>query len=240
MSRDPAFNPTRWSLIAVLRNGEGPRVQEALETLCRAYWYPLYAYARRCGQAPDDAADLTQAFFAHLIEKEIFAQANPERGRLRNYLLTAMQNFLRDNWRRQQRQKRGGGSGLPAIDEVVAERRYALEPADVLTPEKLYHRRWALTLLERTVSDVRDDYARRGQSALFETLKPTLTGDSDAGSAAELGAQLGMEAATVRVAISRLRARYRERLLAEVAASMDAHTEQEVDEEIDALFRALS
>jgi len=240
MSRDAAFSPTRWSLIAALRCGEAPQVREALETLCRAYWYPLYAYARRCGQVPEDAADITQSFFAQLIEKEIFARADPERGRLRTFLLTAMQNFLRDDWRKQQRLKRGGGDGPLSIDEVTAENLYAREPVDERTPEKLYHRRWALTLLERTVTDVQADYAQRGQATLFETLKPMLTGEPDAGSAADLGAQLGMEPGTVRVAISRLRTRYRERLLAEVAASMDARTEQEVDEEIDALFRALS
>ena len=237
MSPEAAFSPTRWSLIAALRCGEPPRAREAMETLCSAYWYPLYAYARRCGQTAEDAADLTQAFFAQLIEKQILTRADPERGRLRTFLLTAMQNFLRDDWRKQQRLKRGGG--LLPINEESAESLYAREPADALTPEKLYHRRWAMTLLERTVTDVQADYAQRGQAALFETLKPTLTGEPDAGSAIELGAKLGMEPGTVRVAVSRLRARYRERLLAEVAASMDAHTEKEVDEEIDALFRAL-
>lgn len=240
MPRDAKFSPTRWSLIATLRCGDEPRVRAALETLCRAYWYPLYAYARRCGQTPEDAADLTQAFFAQLLEKDIFARADPGRGRLRTFLLSAMQRFVRDDWRRQQRLKRGGGNPLLPIDERTAESRYAREPADVLTPETLYHRRWALTLLERTLTDLQTDYSQRGKAALFEALKPSLTDEPDAGSAAELGAQLGMEPGAVRVAITRLRARYRERLLTEVATSMDAHTEQEVDEEIDALFRALS
>ncbi len=240
MSGNAAFNPTRWSLIATLRCGEAPRVRAALETLCGAYWYPLYAYARRSGQPPEDAADLTQSFFAFLLEKEVFAQADPERGKLRTFLLTAMQRFLRDDWRKQLRLKRGGGHVPLSINEPLAEERYARELTEHVTPEALYHRRWALTLLERTLLDLQADYVRRGRAALFEILKPSLTDEQDAASAAGLGAQLGMEPGAVRVAITRLRQRYRARLLAEVAASMDARTEAEVDAEIDALFRALS
>ncbi len=222
-----------------MRSGDAPRAQEAMETLCRSYWYPLYAYVRRLGQAHEDAADLTQGFFAVLVEKELLTRADPERGRLRNFLLTALQRFLRDDWRAQNRQKRGGGVEMISIDEVTAKGRYAREPVDTTTPEKLYHRRWALTLLERTVLAVQADYAEQGKAALFEALKPALTEDPDADSAAGTGAKLGMTAGAVRVAITRLRARYRAKLLAEVAASMDAQTEAEVDEEIAALFRAL-
>ena len=239
MPANAAFTPTRWSLIAVLRSGEEPRVREALETLCRAYWYPLYAYVRRAGHSPEDAADLTQAFFAKLLEKGVLACADPARGRLRTFLLTAMQNFLCDDWRKQQRQKRGGGAVLLSIDEPHAESLYAREPADQATPEALYHRRWALTMLERTLSELQADYISQGKGALFDALKPAL-GDDDGASAAELGAKLNMEPGTVRMAILRLRRRYRDRLLAEVATSMDARTEAEVDEEIAALFRALA
>jgi DNA-directed RNA polymerase specialized sigma24 family protein len=240
MSRDAAFSPTRWSLIAALRAGDEPAKDAALETLCTAYWYPLYAYARRSGQGPDDAADLTQSFFAHLLEKEVFAMADPERGRLRTFLLSAMQRFLRDEWRKLQRLKRGGGLVPLSIDEALAEQNYAHEPADTLTPEALYHRRWALTLLERTVLELRAHYVAQGKTVLFDALTPTLTDDPDAASAVQLGAHLGMEPGAVRVAILRLRRRYRERLLAEVARSLDAQTEAEVEEEIAALFRALS
>ena len=239
MSGKAAFNPTRWSLIATLRGGEAGRVRAAMETLCGAYWYPLYACARRSGQSPEDAADLTQSFFAFLLEKEVFAQADPGRGKLRTFLLTAMQRFLRDEWRKQQRLKRGGGHRPLSIDEPLAEARYARELIDDVTPETLYHRRWALTLLERTVVALETSYAEQGKAALFAALQPTLTEDPDATSAAEIGARLAMEPGTVRVAISRLRRRYRERLLAEVAASLDAQSEMEVDEEIDALFRVL-
>jgi len=240
MSARATFRPTPWTLIAELRSGEAPRVRVALETLCGAYWYPLYAYARRCGQSHEDAADLTQAFFAQVVEKEILARAAPERGRLRTFLLTSMQRFLRDDWRKQQRLKRGGGHGPLAIVEPAAESLYAREAADPSAPEALYHRRWALALLERTLTGVQDDYAVRGKAELFDALKPTLTDDPDATSTAQLALQLAMQPGAVRVAISRLRRRYREKLLTEVAASLDEPTEADVNEEIAALFRALS
>jgi RNA polymerase sigma-70 factor (ECF subfamily) len=240
MPPNAAFVPTRWSLIATLRSGAAPQVERALETLCNAYWYPLYAYVRRAGHSPEDAADLTQAFFARLLEKDVLAHADPARGRLRNFLLTAMQHFLCDDWRKQQRFKRGRGAAVLSLDELHAESLYASEPADPVTPEALYHRCWALTLLDRTLGELEADYVRDGKAALFEALKPALVEDSDALGAAEVGVQLGMEPGAVRMAVSRLRRRYRERLLAEVAASMDAQNEAEIDEEIAALFRALS
>jgi RNA polymerase sigma-70 factor (ECF subfamily) len=239
MSGKATFSPTRWSLIAALRSGEESARRAALEALCEAYWYPLFAYARRSGYALEDAADLTQDFFAHLLEKEVFAQADRERGRLRTFLLTALQRFLCDDWRRQRRKKRGGGVPTLSIDGLMAERRYAREPADLLTPEALYHWRWALTVLDRAVNQLQDDYAKRGKAAVFEGLKHALTDDLDARSALEVGAQLGMEPGAVRAATSRLRMRYRDRLRVEVAGSMDARTGAEVDEEITALFRAL-
>jgi len=234
----PAFNPTRWSLVAQLRSGDAPRARLALERLCGTYWYPLYAYVRRSGNGPDEAKDLTQAFFAHVLEKEMFAAADPERGRLRTFLLTALQNFLRAEWRKTQRLKRGGGTVPVSIDEALAEDRYAREPADTLTPEAIYHRRWALTLLDDTMSALHAEYTEQGKAGLFEVLKATLAGEEEA-SFSELGTQLGMSAGAVRVAAFRLRKRYRERLLEAVAASLDAVSEAEVDEEIDALFKAL-
>ncbi len=239
MSAPAEFTPTRWSLVSAVRSGDAMRSREAMEKLCRSYWYPLYAYVRRTGHGADDAADLTQGFFAQLIEKELLARADPERGKLRNFLLTALQRFVRDDWRTQNRQKRGGGRELLSIDEATAEGLYLREPAHVETPEKLYHRRWALTLLERALTGLRGDYVQQGKGELFDVLKPALTEEPDAESAAASGGKLGLTAGAVRVAVTRLRARYRQRLLAEVAASMDAKTEAEVDEEIDALFRAL-
>ena len=240
MSADAQFTPTRWSLISAVRSSDPVHSRAALESLCRSYWYPLYAYVRRSGHSREDAADLTQGFFALLVEKNLFLRADPERGRLRNFLLTSFQRFLRDDWRAQHRQKRGGGVQVLSIDEATAEGLYAREPSHVETPEKLYHRRWALTLLERTVLGLRDDYDEQGKGELFAALKPALTEEPDAASSAALAARLNMTDGAVRVAMHRLRARYRARLLEEVAASMDAQSEAEVDEEINALFRALS
>jgi RNA polymerase sigma factor (sigma-70 family) len=234
------FQPTRWSLIAALRNGGGQQEQRAREELCATYWYPLYAYVRRSGYGAENARDLTQGFFAHLLEKNAFALADRERGKLRTFLLTALQRFLRDEWRKENQLKRGGGAPLLSIDEAFAEERYAREPADPMTPEAIYERRWALLVLERTLLGLRDEYAAAGKTALFDELKIHLSPDGSEPSSEESGAKLGMSAGAVRVAATRLRARYRERLLREVAASMDAKTEAEVDEEIDALFRALA
>lgn len=233
-----AFHPTRWSLVAQLRSGDAPRARMALERLCATYWYPLYAYVRRSGHGAEEAKDLTQAFFEHVLEKEMFAAADPERGRLRTFLLTALQNFLRAEWRKTQRLKRGGGLAPLSIDEALAEDRYAREPADTLTPEAIYHRRWALTLLEETMTALREEYAQQGKAALFEVLKGTLTGEEDASFSA-LAAPLGLSEGATRVAAFRLRKRYRDRLLEAVAASLDAASEAEVDAEIAALFKAL-
>jgi DNA-directed RNA polymerase specialized sigma24 family protein len=240
MAGDAVFQPTRWSLIASLRSGGGERERAAREELCAAYWYPLYAYVRRCGRDGQEARDLTQEFFAHLLARDFFAQADPERGRLRTFLLTALQRFLRDEWRKDNRLKRGGGAAVLSIDEAFAEGCYAQEPADPRTPEAIYERRWALLLIERTLLAVREEYAAAGKGEIFAALKGHLEFDGDESSAAEAGALIGLGAAAARMAISRLRRRYRDRLLREVAASMDAQTEAEVDEEIDALFRALA
>lgn len=222
------------------RQSGSPEAGAALEKLCAAYWYPLYAYVRRSGRDAEEARDLTQGFFAHIIEKNIFAQADRERGRLRTFLLMALQHFLRDDWRKGQKLKRGGGATLLSIDEVLAEERYAREPADALTPERIFERRWALELLERTLLGLRQEYAGAGKAAVFDALKYHLAPDGSEPSSEDAGATLGLTAGAVRVAVSRLRARYRERLLREVAASLDVATEAEVDEEIDALFRALA
>jgi RNA polymerase sigma-70 factor (ECF subfamily) len=240
MAGSADFQPTRWSLIATLRSGEGEQARLAREELCAAYWYPLYAYARRSGQEAEAARDLTQGFFAHLLEKNLFALARQERGRLRTFLLTAMQRYLRDEWRRGQRLKRGGGADLLSIDEAFAEERYAREPADPSTPEKIYERRWALLLLERTVLGLREEYAAAGKADVFDALKGHLSPDGTEPSGEEAGSRLGISPAAARMAIARLRARYRERLLREVAASMDAASEAEVEEEIAALCRALT
>lgn len=237
---DAGFQPTRWSLIGALRNGDSLDGSAARATLCEAYWYPLYAYVRRSGCGAEQARDLTQGFFAHLLEKNLFARAERERGRLRTFLLAALQHYLRDEWRKGQKIKRGSGASPLSIDEAFAENRYAREPANAMTPETIFQRRWALELLERTLLGLRAEYTGAGKANVFDTLKCHLAPDGNEPSSQELGVELGLTSGAVRVAVSRLRARYRERLLREVAASLDATTEAEVDDEIDALFRALA
>lgn len=234
------FLHTRWSLIAALRGGDPAQARVALGELCRDYWYPLYAFVRRLGHRPEDAADLTQGFFAYLMETGALARADPERGRLRTFLLTALQNYIRGEWRREQRHSGHAGSSVLAIDRDLAERSYGGEPTETVTPESLYHRRWALTLLERALHGVEGDYARQGKSELFKVLKPALVGEVEGRFATTYGVQLGMTAGAVRVAICRLRSKYRDRLRAEVAASMEPCGPAELDEELAALFRALS
>ncbi|MBL9168944.1 MAG: hypothetical protein JNN07_14485 [Verrucomicrobiales bacterium] len=233
------FQPTRWSLIVALREADHAAAATARATLCETYWYPLYAYVRRCGHGAEESRDLTQAFFERLIEKDLLARADRDRGRLRTFLLAALQRFLRDEWRKGQRLKRAGNGSEWSLDSAAAEERYTREPMDAATPEMIYQRRWALELLERTLLRLRGDYAQAGKAELFTVLKHYLAPDGQEPSAEEAGRQLSMSAGAVRVAVSRLRARYRERLLQEVAAGLEAETEAEVDAEIDELFRAL-
>jgi DNA-directed RNA polymerase specialized sigma24 family protein len=240
MGGDANFQPTRWSLVAAVRADGSERQRAAREQLCSTYWYPLYAYVRRSGHDAEEALDLTQSFFAHLLEKNLFALAEQERGKLRTFLLSALQRFLCDEWRKGQRLKRGGGVEVLSIDEALAEGYYGQEPVDPRTPEQIYERRWALLIIERALLDLRRDYAEAGKAEIFDAFKDHLTMEGDEGSAAEAGARLGLKPGAARTAISRLRQRYRDRLLREVAATMDAQTEEEVDEEIDALFRALA
>lgn len=210
-----------------------------MEALCQAYWYPIYAYVRGRGTAPEDALDLTQAFFARVIEKDIFSKAAPERGKLRTFLLNACQNFLINEWAKTQAGCRGGGIETISLDAEQAEGWFAAEPATSLTPEALYHRRWALTVLELAITQLRRDYEAEGKSELFATLKPLLEDDSDAGSQRAMAARLGMSEGALRVAVFRLRRRYRALLFAEVAQGLDVTTEDEVKQELSHLIAAL-
>ena len=193
---------------------------------------------RRRGYDPDDARDLTQAFFARLIERRRLAAADPVRGRFRSFLLTAMKNFLASEWRRQAAAKRGGGAEVVSIDAADAEDRYRIEPADNRTPEADYQRRWALALIERAVDDVRRAYADRGETELFDALKAHLGADSGGAPYGELSRRLGRIEAALRTALSRLRARWRTRLRELVAETVEG--DRLVDVELDELVRALA
>ena len=214
------------------------RARNALARLCQTYWHPLYAYVRRLGNSPPDAQDLTQEFFARLLAKNYLADADESRGRFRSFLLTALKHFLANEWDKARAQKRGGGQVPIPIDLGSAETACRFEPADTTTAEKIYERRWALTLLEQVLHRLREEYVRAGREKLFEQLKPTLTEASRTVRYAEIAARLGMSEGAVKVAVHRLRLRYREVLRAEIADTVASPGE--VEDELRSLFAALS
>ena len=228
------FATTHWSVVLAARDRASPRSREALETLCQTYWYPLYAFVRRRGTSPEESQDLTQEFFARLLEKESLRHVDPSRGRFRSFLLTAFKNFMADEGRRARAQKRGGGQIPVSIDLRTAEGRYVKEPEDQRTPEKIYERRWALILLGRTVDRLGEEYARAGRERLFERIKGYLTGQAISVPYARVAQELDMNEVTVKVAVHRLRRRYRALLLAEIGQTVG--TEEEIEAEVQHLI----
>lgn len=207
------FATTRWSVVLAAGRGDDSAAAAALESLCRHYWYPLYAYVRRRGHAPHDAQDLTQAFFARLLEKNWLAGLEPERGRFRSFLLTALQRFLANDYDRRTAQKRGGSAVPFSLDAVEAEGRFAVEPS--LGPDAMYDRRWAMTLLEQTLARLQAE-----SPGDFEALKPWLTAGRGEVPYAGLAAQLQCSEGAARVALHRLRKRFRELFRAAVAETI--------------------
>jgi RNA polymerase sigma factor (sigma-70 family) len=211
--------------------------RDALAQLCQSYWYPLYAYARRRGNAAADAEDLTQGFFARLLELNSLADVRREKGKFRSFLLASFNHYLSDAWDRARAQKRGHGR-IISLDASLAEERFAREPADALTPEKLFERKWAMTLLESVVLKLQGEYESADKGALFTALKFGIAGEQREVSYAELSSQLGLSAPALRVTIHRLRRRYRQLLRDEIARTVAS--EAEVDGEIRHLFAALA
>jgi RNA polymerase sigma-70 factor (ECF subfamily) len=238
--RSPAgcFVTTHWSVVLTAGGGDALRSQAALEKLCRAYWYPLYAYARRRGHSVEDAQDLTQEFFARVLERQWLARADQAKGRFRTFLLTAMERFLANEWHKARALKRGGGQRSIPIQFDTAETRYGVDPADTRTPEQAFEYRWALALLDEVVGQLEAEFNARDQAATFAALKPCLVGDRASQPYAELAVKLGMEEGTVKVAVHRLRQRYRELLRAEIANTVA--TPGEVDAEMRHLFKVLA
>lgn len=231
------FPPTRWTLVLSAGRADTARAQRALSELCGTYWYPLYAFVRHRGHAAHDAQDLTQAFFARLLEKNSLAHITRERGRFRSFLLASLKNFLVDEWRRRRSAKRGGGCVI-SLDAVEAESRYAFEPVDTLTPERLFERNWALTLLDTVYRRLQLEYTQAGKGELFAALKFCLTGARSDVPYAELAARLNSNENTVKTLVRRMRQRYRELLRDEVAQGVA--TAAEVEDELNDLFRAIS
>jgi RNA polymerase sigma factor (sigma-70 family) len=231
------FASTRWSIVAAAGRKESPEARAALAVLCQAYWYPLYAYARRRLARADDAQDLTQEFFARLLEKDYLQAADPRRGKFRSFLLTAFQRFLAKEHARAGAQKRGGHRRPLSLDFQDGEHRYRHEPADPTTPETLYERRWALTLLAQVFARLRQELTRAGKERLFEALKGTLAGDGTGEPYERIGRDLGLSEPAVKTAAHRLRRRYQELLRAEVAQTVASP--EEVEDELRDLFAAV-
>jgi RNA polymerase sigma factor (sigma-70 family) len=204
----------------------------ALATLCEAYWYPLYAYIRRCGKSSHDAEDLTQGFFARLTEKKILAAADQAKGKLRTFLLKCVQNFLADERDRAMAQKRRAGS-LTSFNPAWAEERYAAEPVDDLTPDRLFQRRWALTVLEYSLQLLGEEFTASDKTAVFEALRPFLGfGAAPERRYEEIAATLGITVGTLRNQVFRLRERWRELLFEQVALTLDDPTPEEIKDEL--------
>jgi RNA polymerase sigma-70 factor (ECF subfamily) len=241
MIGDPSaarFPTTCWSRVAAAAGRDTPEAREALAGLCAAYWYPLYAFIRRQGFDPERALDLTQDYFARLLERGTVAAADPTRGRFRSFLLADCTRFLADCRGRDRAAKRGGGAAPLSIDARDAEGRYAREPSHDQTPERLFERAWALALLDGVLGRLRAEYDRSGRGAAFEALKPTLTDGPRAVPHAELARRLGTTAGAVQVADHRLRRRYRELVREAIVATVADPAE--VEAEIRDLFAALA
>ena len=231
------FATTRWTVVLAAGHRGAPQADVALEELCRTYWYPLYAYVRRHGHSREDAEDLTQAFFARLLEKNYLDGISSEKGKFRAFLLTAVKRFLANEWDRERSQKRGGGIKPLSLDWQDADTRYQIHPADNLSPDKLFDRAWAMTLLERVITRLRDECRADGKAGLYEQLKTFLMGGKGDVACAQAAAALGLTEGAVRVAIHRLRRRYRELLREEVAQTLSDPAQ--AGEEMQALFSAL-
>lgn len=236
-SGNASFATTHWSLIIAASQSPSPQARAALEELCGNYWYAVYAFVRRRGKQADDARDLTQEFFARLLEKEYLEAADRERGRFRTFLLTAVARFLNNEYERACAQKRGGGQAALSLDFERGEERYRHEPADPWTAEKIFDRRWALTLLDQAVMKLKQDYAAAGKGLLFDELKIFLTGESGAPVYEDSAARLGTSPGAVKVAVHRLRQKYRDALRQEIAQTVAA--EEDIDSELHVLLAAL-
>jgi RNA polymerase sigma factor (sigma-70 family) len=232
------FATTHWSVV-LMAGGDNPhRADEALEKLCRTYWYPLYAFIRRSGSSQHDAEDLTQEFFARVLEKRTLGAVDRTKGKFRSFLLASFQHFA-SNYRRDARaQKRGGGCTFFSLNDESAEHHYLHSAPNGLSPDKLFEQQWAVTLLEQSLRKLEEEWAIAGKGAHFMELKIFLVGDKRCASYAELAAKLNSTEGALKMAVTRLRRRYGELLRAEIANTVNST--EEVEEELRALFAAVS
>ncbi|MGC3959421.1 MAG: sigma-70 family RNA polymerase sigma factor [Verrucomicrobiota bacterium] len=234
----PAFVTTHWSVVlTAAQSSDTARAHDALAKLCQIYWHPLYAYVRRRGYSPEDAQDLTQGFFAHLLARNAVATVSPDKGRFRSFLLASLNHFLADEWDKARAQKRAAAQTI-SFDSDRAEAWLRDQPAQNFTPEQAFERRWAITLLEQVYRQLEEEHRQQGKAELFAVLRLTLAGPGEAAPYAELAAQLGLSEAAVKVTVHRLRQRYRTLLRATIAETVN--TPAEVEDELRHLIKILA
>lgn len=231
-----SFQTTHWSIVRDAVRPDDAAAKQALASLCETYWYPLYAYFRRSGKSSHDAEDLTQGFFARLLANKTLAAADPEKGHLRTFLLACARNFLADDYDRASAQKRDR-SLLVSFDALNAEERYAGEPQDVLTPDRLFQRKWALTVLEQSLKTLGEEYERRGQEAVFAELRPFLGfGAGPKQRYEEVSARMGIPVGTLKNQVFRLRERWRQLLFEQVGNTLTNPTHDDIKAELSELL----
>jgi RNA polymerase sigma-70 factor (ECF subfamily) len=235
--RKSVFATTHWSVVLTAGRADTPQARNALETLCQVYWFPLYAYVRRRGYSPEDARDLTQGFFAWLLERNWLGRAEKERGRFRSFLLTSFSRFLTNEWDRLKAQKRGGHGSI-ILEFDAAEALCEPQLADNLTPEQSFERLWAVKLLDQVMTQLQNEFVQDGKAELFETLKPCLLGERTAQPYAALAAKIGITEGMVKVAVHRLRLRYRQVLREIIGDTVEKP--EEIEEELRYLFSVLA
>lgn len=223
----PLFLTTRWSVVLAAQDKSSPDSAAALEALCRAYWYPLYAYVRRSGRSPHDAQDLTQEFFARLLALDWLRVVLPEKGRFRTFLIVSMKRFLANEWHREMALKRGAGNLPLSLDAVDGEHRFAAEPP--LTPDELYERRWAMTLLEESLERLEREFTRAGGDQEFNALKEWLAVERGSIPYAQIATELGITKGAARVAVHRLRKQFRQSFRQTIAETVEANGDVEVE-----------
>jgi RNA polymerase sigma factor (sigma-70 family) len=234
----PVFATTHWSVVLATRESDAPRATVALERLCTVYWYPLYAYLRRRGHPDHDAQDLTQGFFAQLLERGSIQKAEREKGRFRSFLLASLNYFVADVRDRAAASKRGGGRELFSLDAEDAENRYRLEPVDGRNPERIFEQRWAMTLLDQVLARLAQEFTQSGKRELFERLQPLLIEETEVKTYAEIGREAGLTEEAVKKAVQRMRRRYHQLFREEIAHTVA--TPEEVEDELRHLCGVLS
>ena len=240
-SRDHAdghFTATHWSVVLAAGRDASPQAAEALEKLCRSYWFPLYTYVRRKGHNVDDAQDLTQEFFARFLEKNYLASVDRSKGKFRSFLLATLKHFLANEWDRVKSEKRGGGQKFISLDEQDTEYRYQLEPVSDSTPESIFDRRWALTVLDQALARLKDEYVTGNKADQFDQLKKFLSSEANEGAYAAVAAQLQMTPGAVAVAVHRLRQHYGNSLRTEIAQTVSSPAD--LEDEMRHLFNVIN